>query len=369
MKMLSVNLWYNKYSSKTNMQLQSYRKLGFCTHLFTIIKQDNTLHAQIHDVTETDSSLIYDLEYSAYFKPFVYYSIFKDLSRYISSYDFIYIRRLMSKIFFIVPFMQEINKNTKVIYEFPTFPFDKNVSVIYKIRDFFELRSYNLIRKYVDLTLAIPTDHKKINKEWLCISNYIDISEFMLPPKMYTTSTIHFLIVANMARWHGYKRFLESMRNYNGENKIMLTVVSAETPDYIIFKETVQQYNLSNSVTCLPQMNLSQIQEIASDCHIGVGFLSDSSSGIKEISSLKHRDYAAMGLPFFTTINDFSFKDKCPYYYKIENPDVQINLDVIIDWFLDISVDPNYKIKMYEYARDNLQYYNVAKEIVARLSI
>ena len=42
------------------MQLQSYRKLGFCTHLFTIIKQDNTLHAQIHDVTETDSSLIYD---------------------------------------------------------------------------------------------------------------------------------------------------------------------------------------------------------------------------------------------------------------------------------------------------------------------
>ena len=112
MKMLSINLWYNRYSSKTNMQLQSYRKLGFCTHLFTIIKQDNTLHAQIHDVTETDSSLIYDLEYSAYFKPFVYYSIFKDLSRYISSYDFIYIRRLMSKIFFIVPFMQEINKNT-----------------------------------------------------------------------------------------------------------------------------------------------------------------------------------------------------------------------------------------------------------------
>jgi len=49
--------------------------------------------------------------------------------------------------------------------------------------------------------------------------------------------------------------------------------------------------------------------------------------------------------------------------------DDQINLEFIIKWYKDICFDTEYRLKMYEFARANLQYDDTSNEILNRIGI
>ena len=57
MKMLSINLWYDKYSQKTNMQLKTYQSLGFETYILSISKNEGFITAMIYRFTDVNQDL------------------------------------------------------------------------------------------------------------------------------------------------------------------------------------------------------------------------------------------------------------------------------------------------------------------------
>ena len=119
MKILSINLWFDKYGHKTLAQLKSFSQFGYDTYAATIIDKDRALLCEIYRVkcakedetrrnaTETGFEA-YTIETiaseeiekeafgAAYFGAFRY--IFDHACD--NGFDIVYFRRLMSKIAF-----------------------------------------------------------------------------------------------------------------------------------------------------------------------------------------------------------------------------------------------------------------------------
>ena len=369
-KMVSVNLWYDKYYEKTNAQLKSFRKLGFETHIMTIKSADNRLICEIgaildnletYDVIHTiNISKLYGLGYFTLFKKF--FLFIED-----NNYNFIYIRRLMLKIFFATPYFKRLSKNIPIAYEIPTWPLDKTYSKSMNLRNKLEFSIFNTISKYFSLVPVVLCDDVKLPDKWHPFLNSINIDRYPIPSKPELNDTINILTVSNMANSHRYERLLHAVKNYDGNYKLLVTMVSRDTEPYRNVKKLAEDLGLTDIIEFHDEMKITDIASIASKYHIGIGILTYGEERRTIDTSLKNKDYCAMGLPFISTCKDLSFPSPFKYHYIVSNESYEFELDPIIKWYEDIYKDPNYRDKMYEYAKNNLQYDNTAKEIVEKI--
>ena len=119
-KLLSINLWYSIYKNKADMQLKCFRRHGYSTDLATIVKQDANICLLLYSSTDKGLILIFSKTFVSYRKAFNY--LFNYCNE--KAYDFVYIRRLMSKLFPAALYIKSLSKTTPIVYEIPTYPLD-----------------------------------------------------------------------------------------------------------------------------------------------------------------------------------------------------------------------------------------------------
>lgn len=368
MKILSINLWFEKYANKTLAQLASFRFFGYETYVATVISTNSSLKYEVYQIKEHEKELVVTHELPQKPLGFSYFTIFKSLFEYCAKEDFsvIYIRRLMSKLFFAVPSILKNANHIPIVYEIPTYPYDKPGNLLLYIRDFLEQTIYRCINRFIALTVVVLRSNVKLKKNWIRIENGIDISNYMLNDIPVKTNTIKFIAIANLASWHRYDRMLQAIKDYDGIYKIHFTIVSPANRDCEFLKEIVTNLDLKDIVTFIEQKSLMELGEIARGYHIGVGQLSDSSENTMLMSSLKNKDYCALGLPFFSTCPDNSFNKEFPYFYLLQYNE-KIDLKEIINWYEKIYENKDYKSEMFQYAKENLQYFSLVKQIEKRI--
>lgn len=363
-KIISLNLWYEKYGNKTRAQLKSFRKAGFISDVATIISENKNLTLQVIRLSDTNSDeIIYSHVCSSY------RDAFNELFNYCisESYSVIYIRRLMSKLLYAAPFFRILSTELPIVYEIPTFPLDTGNGLLYSIRDTIEMMVYKFYNKYVKMTLVNFIDDKiSLPVNWYTFHNALDIDNYAEASYPELNGIVKMLIFANISEYHHYERVIDAIKKYNGKYKIELIVVSPESNALNLLKESAKRFN---NIKFLNSMPINQVQSISSICHIGVAQLSTSEKGSNLVNTLKSKDYCAMGLPFFSTCFDTSFEKNFPYTYVTESMDEEINLDKIIDWYINIRSDKDYRHKMYEFAKNNLQYDKLVKQITETLNI
>lgn len=373
--MIYVNLWYDMYYEKTNAQIKSFRKLGFATHVMTIDNSGNAPTCKVINASnaanpsENEADVVtsfscnnnYGLGYTKIFRCFFDWVISEN-------YDFIYIRRLMSKIAFAAPYFKKLSKSIPIVYEIPTYPFDKTYSLKLSLRDNIEWIFFRSIEKYLRIVPAVLCKEVKLKENWLPFLNMIDIDNYGVTDIPAFTDTINFLAVSNMHKSHCYERILYALRDYNGKYNVHLTMISSETDVYKSIKNLAKELELTDIITFLPSKSVSEVKEIASNCHIGVGRLTYGEKDRTIDTSLKNKDYCAMGLPFISSLTDLSFPAPFEYHYLVSNNTYDIDLEPIIEWYINIRRDLEYKTKMYNYAKEKLQYDDTAVEIINILS-
>lgn len=376
-KIMSINLWYDKYSNKTDGQLKAFRNLGYETHVATVVKNQSGFSLSIINVTGINNSEKEQIESESFLN---YKKIFRYLFDYCASneYSFVYIRRLMSKLLQAAPFFKDLSKECPIVYEIPTYPLDTGNSLVYRVRDKVEMFVYKHYNRYIKLTLANVIDNVTLPKGWEVFYNAIDMDGYELSAVPPLNDTLKMLIVANISEYHRYDRILDSIKKYVDTTQDMpntkmhpnihLTVISPESNAYNYFKEKTSALSLNDYVTFLDKLSTSEIREVAKDCHIGIGQLSTSEKGSNLVNTLKSKDYCAMGLPFVSTCYDTSFEKDFPYIYISKNMDSEIDLANVIDWYKNIRKDSLYKEKMYNYAKENLQYDKFALQIIEAIT-
>lgn len=387
MKILSINLWFDKYGHKTLAQLKSFDHFGYETYAATIKDEGKCLCCEIYRIIYTKEYKSPGVDPGTNKEPYAiktiaseslskeamgaaYFGAFRYLFDYAcdNDFDIVYMRRLMSKIAYAGPHFKHLSQHCSIVYEIPTFPFDVPANKLYALRDRLEMFMYRRCKKHIAVTSCCLYQHGRPDDDWLLFENGIDISNYTVhsaPPLDNDSSTVNMLMIANMQSWHRSERILYAIKDYKGTHRINLIVASPESAEYTAMKELAKELQIADMIDFNGFLPILRINEIAENCHIAVGQLSGSEYGVMETHAIKHKDYCALGLPMFSTCTDTSFPDGYPYYYFLKDTDAKIDLNAIIGWYTEIrEKHPGYRREMYDHAEKNLQYDGYVKEIL-----
>ncbi len=241
-----------------------------------------------------------------------------------------------------VKMLKAIRKSgAKVAVEIPTYPMTSEEKtekfvrgLLLKLSSFYGRKA----AKQTDVYLPMGEETKKINnRPAVNIRNGIDVS--LLSKRNYKPSEkneIHMVAIARFARWHGYERVLEGMKNYyakNPETKVYFHMVGPDGDGILSeYRKTIKAYNLSDYVILEgpkygEESNAYFDMADVAISHIGV-------KNMKTVYPLKIVEYLARGIPFVY---------------------VDVNCQVQPDWDFCMSVPENYEPididKVIEFAR------------------
>jgi glycosyltransferase involved in cell wall biosynthesis len=181
------------------------------------------------------------------------------------------------------------------------------------ILDKFYLRNFTKFI-FVSHEIAASKRFKKfVRKEnSTVISNGVKLDQIREIKKLARSNPAEFIFLGqNGQPWHGVEQILElskAMPNYIF-NIVGVTDIFLDAPTNVIFHGVLKH---------------SEYFPIAEKCVLGIGTLNLKAKGMTEGSSLKVREYLAMGLPVFLRHTDTDFLDPPSYILELPNDDTPI---------------------------------------------
>jgi hypothetical protein len=237
--------------------------------------------------------------------------------------DFIYFRRVIHDKT-VIAFLRDIkrsNPNVKIIYEFPTYPYDKEMRGLKNFPFIWKDRYYRRkLHEYVDRSVTFHKHKIIFGVPSIQVMNGIDFDSVKIANYKLNLSTINIIAVAVPSFWHGYDRFLRGLGKYyksGGKRNIFFHMVGdgVEIPSY---KQIIEEYGIKEHVVLHGSKFGAELNAVYDMCCLGVGTLGEHRKGISYSSALKSREYGAKGLPIITSILiDYIPKD---YKYQLNIP-------------------------------------------------
>lgn len=343
-----VTIAFELYKNKILGQINAWQRRGYSCDLLFI---DQTTHGyrlvlknNIAQSTASDIEISNALEKRQAMK-----KLFEYLGTNCNGADeILYIRRLGINVILAGNLFKKIK--AQVFYEIPTYPIDSGTTCLRKM--VLKIEEYYFKRFVYPYILAEPAcvqkKTKKLPSKMVEINNSVEVSNTDTMPRKSDNYT--FLFFGNLQPWHGLDYFLEAVEKYTGINSVYVMVFSPATACY---KELTEKYKESLKISFCGKTDPETIEVNNTNKTIGIGGLAYATRGADYDTSLKNKDYAAMGIPFIYTLPDQSFKTY-KYSYQLNEIDA-INIDEIIEWFLSIYTEDMY-LKIKEYAREYLTY-------------
>ena len=339
-------------SKKIQNQINGLRQIGHKVDVcqYTVLENGHRVRMINEEIIQD-----YGLGRFAAIKKRLDYSGIKD---YLKShiYDIVYVRSFHNANPFTINLFETIKKNgSKIAYEIPTYPYDKEYQK-FSFRNIIGLEIDKIFRKrLVSFSDAVVTfsDHKTIfGKRTISISNGIDFESIPLHSRVKSSDNIiNLLGVAEVHYWHGYDRVIAGLGEYYKKEcskEIYFHIVGGVANSDMNgskyskgFAEIISEYGIQDKVIFHGQLYGKELDEIFNNADFCIGSLGRHRSGVYNMKSIKNREYAARGIPFIYSETDTDFEDK---YFTIKAPadDSPISIDIIIN-FLD-----NYKGNPYD---------------------
>lgn len=247
--------------------------------------------------------------------------------------DALYIRR---PVYISRAFLKALKKykqdkpNLKVLFEIPTWPYDKEMEnpryglVLMKDR-FYRKQLKDVVDAIVDLSgteriFGIPT---------IQIQNGIDLGTVLERRPSLNPETINIAFVALFSKWHGADRLIEGLRSYmanGGERKVVVHFVG-EGPAFKSMVDMVKRYGLESCAVFHGNCTRAQMDAIYDQCTFAVASLGLHRIGLESASTLKTREYLAKGLPFAYSGVIKEFEDD-PVDFCIQCPADDSEIDI-----------------------------------------
>jgi len=342
---------------KINSQVKSLRNLGHSVYL-TYFKDKDTL------TVECNGRMIFEKKILHRYFWFFYLE-----NKIKIKFDFIYVRKPHGGLYPLgMSFFLRKFKKCEVVMEIPTYPFkNETTGVLGKISSLIFDTEMLLSKRYIDKFIVIGEDVKEIyGKECINIINGVNVEDvpFLGNIKNDRTSII-FLGVANLSFWHGYDRLIDSIKNYHGDRNIKFLIVGDTEPEYSRLKSLSQSYSLKN-IEFLGKLNSKQISELMIRTDICVDSLGRHRSGNNINSSIKSKEYTAMGIPFIMSHDDPAFGNDrdLNFIFKCLPNESPISMIEIINWYDNLKVETPKNER--DYAVKNFTWDSIFNKIIKR---
>ena len=388
-KLLYINLDFFKYQNKAKAQIKAFEKLKNKVEVPTINNKEEDCYFEIYEYKNNDFNLKSKKKLTKSYKVEQGNNSFsslwtrlrktrkinklfkKEIIQYVqqNNFDYCYIRRIGFFVIFLKSMFKKISAQTKILYEIPTYPLDKYDNLLINFSQKLEMLYFNMfIKKYITLIPIILQNDIKLDKKMVSISNGIDFNRFqnLSQKKPKFEDSINMLIVAHVLPWHGYDRLIKSIAEYQGKIKISVDIYGNSNSEIKKLQQLVEDLDLRKSIHFKGEEKLENILKHIEKYHIAVGSLGYHRRDGKYDTSIKNKEYCAMGLPFITSSEDLSFSKDFKYLYQVESNDDTFEIEKIIDWYQLISKN-NYKKEMRSYAKNNLEYEFIYKKMFQKI--
>ena len=230
-------------------------------------------------------------------------------------------------------------KNSKIVIEIPTYPYDAEFydSIENRIVLVLDKLYRNRMKKYVDRIVTFSRDESIYGIPTIRSWNGVDFSEIRIVNHSQPENDMISLIgVADLAPWHGYDRLIEGLGIYykNGGHRRIRFYLVGEGTELKRYQELVEKYGLKDNVLLCKSKFGKELDEIYDKCDIAVECLGLHRKGLTLSSSLKSREYAAKGLPMITSADiDIFDEEKYPYICKFPSDESAIDIDKLVGFY------------------------------------
>ncbi|HBI60185.1 MAG TPA: hypothetical protein DDY31_03065, partial [Lachnospiraceae bacterium] len=244
-----------------------------------------------------------------------------------------YIRYMLSDKWFI-EFLRELkNNNIAVVLEFPTIPYEGEISS--KSVKMIDAHYREELANYVEQCTTFDNLDSVFGISCITLINGIDLEYHPVHRTRKFDNEIILIAVATMCKWHGYERMIQGMAEYyNGswDKKIIFRLVG-EGPETEKYRKLTEQYNLQEYVQFLGHIDGEELDKQYDDVDIAVASLGFYKADTEYGSPIKTREYCARGIPSIYGYEDIGFSGKEEYLLKVTNDDTPIDIEEVIHFY------------------------------------
>lgn len=252
------------------------------------------------------------------------------------NYKYVYSRYALADYFYIKLLGLFSKRNSTVIVEMPTFPYDKEQAPgiiwwgLYTIDKIFRVK----LKKVVNYIATYYKNEEIFGLPTIMMYNGIDFEKTKVRNPQNETKQIRLLAVAALSRWHGYDRLLEGLGEYYKQPRDREVVfhIVGDGPVRKEYEKIVEKHHISKYVVFHGMKYKEELDAFYDICDIGVENLGFHRSGILLSSTLKSREYGAKGLPFVTSCKVDVFEE-VDFVLNLEPCEDAIDIEKIIRFY------------------------------------
>lgn len=155
--------------------------------------------------------------------------------------------------------------------------------------------------------------------------------------------------------YNGIDRVIEGIAMYNGDFEINFEIYGRHLE---LEKELVEKYRVDHKVLLGRFLDKAKQQEVFSRMHLGVSALAVHRKGLYSTTTIKSREYSALGLPFIYAYDDPDFgTSTAEFALKLDASDAPVDFEKIIEWRKALDDKMNTVVQqMRSFAEEHLSY-------------
>ncbi len=306
---------------------------------------------------------------------------------YITEYspDIIYFRvdKLSSGIMKILRLAK--TKNIKVILEIPNYPYARDYVGSYKSAKGLTNKAVTLIKSLICIADdRISGLFLKGKAQAAVIFGNSTSKFFGVPAKNFDNGIsvnslekitldpasrhIQFASAAGTLWWQGYERVLKGISEYTETHPdsgytFGFTLIGGDPNELPEFKRLVKELGIERLVNCTGFKSGDELYKAYAGANIGVSTLGCYKRGLTHCSSLKSREYMAMGLPFIYAYEDPLIENR-PFAKKFPNNDSVINMQDIISFYNNVASDEKITSDEIALAKEKFDWKKIMSDIM-----
>lgn len=184
----------------------------------------------------------------------------------------------------------------------------------------------------------------------------VDTSAYSLRKMPLFTNELNLVFLkgaSGRADFNGLDRLINGMSAYKGKTDIKLHILGHQ----LDYEKSFLTGEMSNHVILHPAKTGNELEEFLSKMHIGVATLGLYRKHLQSTTTLKVREYCAIGLPFIYAYTDPDLHEESRQFCRqFPNDDTVVSMEAVLEFANDVLNRADVPEKMRHYSETYMDY-------------
>lgn len=313
--------------SKMNAQIKAFEELGY--------EVDSIYHKSQQIFYNNNKIRFLNLSSRLGKLVFTFSFFFKTIIECVkqNDYDLIYLRYPFASGSMLKFLKTAKSQKTKILLEFPTFPYDDEFLGLSKLALLADKHYRKQLKSHVDYAVHFGLEKEIYSIPTIRTSNGIGLEMISDIPKieeLKVSDVLRIVFVGKVFHWHGVDRLINGL---SPDDDFIFNMVG-DGPELDNIKHLVRNRGLQDKFIFHGIKSGEELKVILAGSDLGVGTLGIHRKRLSYNSSLKHRTYAAAGLPFVYSGSDVDF-DGVDFVYQFSDDETYIHFSDIRQFLIN----------------------------------